>query len=77
MIWKTFSSRVVSRPATAMTSISASQPAIHSAAIVLDGVAVIVAGAGERALRGRPVSATSPAFATAKTADAAMQGGEC
>lgn len=47
MIWKTLSSRVVSRPATAMTSISASQPAIHSAAIVLDGV-VFIGGEGDR-----------------------------
>ena len=45
MIWNTFSSRVLSRPATAMTSISESQPAIHSAAIDLEGVRSI--GAGE------------------------------
>src|SRR6478609_6221007 len=47
MIWKTFSSRVVSRPAIAMTSISESQPAIHSAAIDLDGVLFMGADARE------------------------------
>src|SRR6476646_7131022 len=72
MIWKTLNSRVVSRPATAMTSISASQPAIQSAAMVLDGVVFI---GGRSTLRGRPVSATSPLFATAKSAHAAMQDG--
>jgi enamine deaminase RidA (YjgF/YER057c/UK114 family) len=60
-----------------MTSISASQPAIHKAAIVLDGVALIKASAGnvkDGNVKGWPVSATSPPFATAKSADAAMQG---
>ena len=38
MSWKTLRSRAPSRPATAMTSISESQPAIHSAALVLEGV---------------------------------------
>src|ERR1700704_1603794 len=38
MISKTFNSRVASRPATATISISVSQPAIHSAALGLEGV---------------------------------------
>jgi hypothetical protein len=38
MIWKTFNSRVVSRPAMATISISVSQPAIHSAARGLEGL---------------------------------------
>src|SRR3954452_10094238 len=41
MIRKTLNSRVVSRPATAMTSISESQAAIQSAAMVLDDVVFI------------------------------------
>ena len=50
--WNTLSSRSASRPATAMTSIRASQPAIHSAAIGLEGVRSI----GEAESRaGRPV----------------------
>jgi enamine deaminase RidA (YjgF/YER057c/UK114 family) len=57
-----------------MTSVSDSQPAIQNAAIVLDGVVLIGQGAGELILRGGPVSATSPRFATAKSAGAAMQG---
>ena len=36
--WNTFSSRMPSRPATTTISISASQPAIHSAASDLEGV---------------------------------------
>src|SRR3954451_4612652 len=75
MISKTLSSRVVSRPATAMTSISDSQPAIHKAAIVLDGVVFIGAGVRGEGSEGGPVSATSSAFATAKSAGAAMHGG--
>ncbi|GLR88014.1 hypothetical protein GCM10007857_47260 [Bradyrhizobium iriomotense] len=47
MSWKTFICRAASRPATAMTSVSDSQPAIHSAAIGLDGVMLIGAEAGE------------------------------
>src|SRR3954464_12659393 len=38
IIWNTLSSRVVSRPAIATISISPSHPAIHSAAIGLEGV---------------------------------------
>src|ERR1700760_4764472 len=38
MISKTFNSRVASRPATATTSISVSQPVIHRAALGLEGV---------------------------------------
>ena len=41
MTWNTASSRVASRPATAMTSISVSQPAIHAAALVVDWGACI------------------------------------
>ena len=55
--WNTFSSRIASRPAIAMISISASQPAIHSAAIGFGGGAVharMQIGSGE----GRPVSAS-------------------
>jgi len=69
--WKTFISRTASRPATAITSVSDSHPAIHNAAMVLDGVVVM---RGE-ILRGGPVSATSLSFATAKSAGAAMQDG--
>src|ERR1700746_1730060 len=47
MSWKTFSSRVASRPATTITSIIESQPAIHSAAIGLEG-AGCVTGLPER-----------------------------
>ncbi|WP_368509136.1 hypothetical protein [Bradyrhizobium lupini] len=57
-----------------MTSISDSQPAIHRAAIVLDGVVFIGAGVRGEGLEGRPVSATSSPFATVKSAGAAMQG---
>ena len=39
--WNTASSRVASRPATAMTSISVSQPAIHAAALAMDWWACI------------------------------------
>ncbi len=42
--WNTLSSRSASRPATAIISISASQPAIHSAAIGLEGVRSIGEG---------------------------------
>src|ERR1700732_823077 len=38
MIWNTFSSRVVSRPAMATISIRVSQPAIQSAALGLEAV---------------------------------------
>jgi hypothetical protein len=38
MSWKTSSSRVVLRPATATISIGDNQPAIHSAALGLEGV---------------------------------------
>ena len=38
MSWNTFSSRVASRPATAITSIKASQPDIHSAAFGFEGM---------------------------------------
>src|SRR5471032_1159931 len=40
MTWKTSSSRVVSRPATAMTTMQASQPAIQSAALIV-GVTIV------------------------------------
>src|ERR1700716_1297178 len=40
----TFNSRVASRPATAMTSICVSQPAIHSAALGLEAVLSIDGG---------------------------------
>ena len=52
MIWNTFSSRVVSRPATTRISIRASQPAIHSAALGLEGVRSI-AGNSRGMPRGR------------------------
>ena len=39
MIWKTCSVRVASRPATAITSIAVSQPAIQAAALRGEGVA--------------------------------------
>ena len=42
MTWNTFSSRNASRPATATISIRASQPAIHSAALGLEGVRSII-----------------------------------
>ena len=63
MIWNTFSSRVASRPATTRISISDSQPAIHSAALGLEGVRFISGKYQWRAAdaaegRGRPVSAT-------------------
>src|SRR5450756_2563168 len=82
MISNTFSSRVVSRPAIATISISVSQPAIHSAAIGLEGVRSIefrdcVPAAARETQRGRlgggPVSATSARFATRKYADAALR----
>src|SRR5580692_5043064 len=41
MIWNTLSSRVASRPATTRISIRASQPAIHNAALGLEGVRYI------------------------------------
>src|ERR1700722_17412657 len=44
MIWNTLSSRVVSRPAIATISIRESQPAIHSAALGLEGVRSIGTG---------------------------------
>ena len=47
MIWKTCSVRVASRPATAITSIAVSQPAIQAAALrgeaVAAGMAAILA----------------------------------
>ena len=72
MTWNTFSSRVVSRPAIATISIRASQPAIHSAAIGLEGVRFIGGSvglaAGAARGKGRPVSATPAGFATRKYA---------
>ena len=38
MTWNTFNSRSVSRPAMVTISIKASQPAIHSAALGIEGV---------------------------------------
>src|SRR6266481_6459019 len=81
MIWNTFSSCVVSRPAIATISIKASQPAIHSAALGLEGVRSIskesarhaAKSAAEEVEEGPPVSATSPEFATRKYADAVMR----
>src|SRR5712672_341344 len=81
MIWKTFSSRRASRPAIATISIKASQPAIHSAALGLEGVRSIskesarhaAKSAAEEVEEGPPVSATSPEFATRKYADAVMR----
>ena len=37
MIWNTASSCVASRPATVITTSAASQPAIHSAAVAVEG----------------------------------------
>ena len=79
MIWNTLSSRVASRPATATISIRASQPAIHSAALGLEGVRSIGGcarhaaedcsgrwgGGGYRRPRAR--------FATRKYADAVLR----
>src|SRR5580704_2951513 len=80
MIWKTLSSRVASRPATATNSIRASQPAIHSAALGLEGIRSIGGechACRERAAgrwgEGRPVSATPRGFATRKYADAVLR----
>src|ERR1700733_13583687 len=78
MIWNTLSSRVASRPATTRISIRPSQPAIHNAALGLEGVRYIEENA--RAYRadaaqgsGRPpVSATASGFATGKSADAVL-----
>ena len=39
MIWKTESVRAASRPATAMTTMAASQPLIHAAALRNEGIA--------------------------------------
>src|SRR6185437_13123970 len=80
MIWNTLSSRVVSRPATTRISIRVSQPAIHSAALGLEGVRFIGRNS-QGACRGgvakgrgkRPVSATPCGFATGKYADAVMR----
>src|ERR1700712_379591 len=44
MTWKTFSSCVVSRPATIMTSMQASQPAIQSAALMMGDTASFLRG---------------------------------
>ena len=71
MIWNTLSSRIASRPATVIISIRASQPAIHSAAIGLEGVRSIDRNAFENA--GRPVCSTLPAFATRKSAEAVLR----
>src|SRR4051812_3088067 len=43
--WKTLSSRVASRPATTITTMQASQPAIHVAAFRMDAVLVASANA--------------------------------
>ena len=53
MIWKTCSVRVASRPATAITTIAVSQPAIQTMALRGDGVAagmaaILAQGAGAR-----------------------------
>jgi hypothetical protein len=53
MIWNTLSSRVASRPATTRISIKASQPAIHNAALGLEGVRFIAANS-----QGMPRAAT-------------------
>src|ERR1700704_479764 len=82
MISKTFNSRVVSRPAMATTNISVSQPAIHGAALGLDGLRSVngqVRGlrcSGARNMaggEGEALSATARRFATRKTADAALR----
>ena len=62
MIWNTLSSRVASRPATAMISIRASQPAIHSAALVFEGVRSIGCDENKRVEEGTAVSATASAI---------------
>src|SRR3982074_3981573 len=75
MIWNTFSSRVASRPAPVTIKIKASQPAIHSAALGLEGVRFISGEcqSGETRVRD-PVSAATENFATRKYADAVMRG---
>src|SRR6202044_3924391 len=44
MTWKTSSSRVVSRPATAITTMQASQPAIQNAALMMGDTASFLRG---------------------------------
>jgi hypothetical protein len=46
MIWNTESSRVASRPATAITTISVNQPAIQAAAWGMEGAVGLDMGAG-------------------------------
>ena len=70
MSWNTLISRAASRPAIAMISIRESQPAIHSAARVLDCVRSIREADG----LGRPVSASAPRFAMRICGGAAMRG---
>ena len=55
-----------SRPAIATISISASQPAIHSAAFVFDGVRSME-GEIRAVLAGTPVSASARRFATSNS----------
>src|SRR5690349_5379215 len=43
MIWKTWSVRVAARPATAITTIAVSQPAIQAAALRGEGWAAVMA----------------------------------